>query len=317
MPAAQAAVPFYGSLLDACASAKNLQALVQVHAQIITNGINYNDFIRSKLVSGYASCGQLRQANLLFSFTSRRPTFLFNSLIRAYASLDLFSHSLSFFRRMLTARKSIDRHTLPSVLKSCSGLTALGLGKQIHGCVLVNGFSSDLANSNAVVSMYAKCGDLLMARKVFDEMPVRNVVSWSAMMAGYGMHGKADEVLVLFETMVEEGVRADAVCFTAVLSACSHGRMVDKGKEYFGMMEKTFGVRPRLEHYTCMVDMLGRAGKVEEAEELAMGMQVEPDEALWASLLGACRIHGKVELAEGVAQRVYGRRMSVALSSGG
>lgn len=175
----------------------------------------------------------------------------------------------------------------------------------MHGIVLVNGFVSELSNSNALINMYAKCGDLIGARKLFDGMPVKNEVSWATMMSAYGMHGKVGEVLILFESMVEEGNRVDAVCLTAVLSACSHGGMVEKGKEYFRMMER-FGVKSGLEHYTCMVDMLGRAGRVDEAEELVMRMEIKPDEAFWTALLGACRIHREVVVAERVAKKIHG-----------
>lgn len=200
------------------------------------------------------------------------------------------------------------------VLKSCAALRppSLRLGRQVHGAVLVNGYALDLANSNALISMYAKCGDLVGARKVFDGMLVRNEISWSAIMAGYGMHGPFDEVFELFDRMVEAGEKPDGVTFTTVLTACSHGKLTEKGKEYFEMMERRFGVKPVLEHYTCMVDLLGRAGQVEEAEELVLGMTVEPDAALWGALLGACKIHGKVEVAERVEGMLYGRRLGVA-----
>lgn len=213
---------------------------------------------------------------------------------------------------MVVAPKPIDRHTLPAVLKSCAGLSALLLGKQVHGAVVFNGFSFDLANSNALITMYSKCGDLGSARKVFDKMPVRNSISWSAMMAGYGMHGIFDEVFMLFERMVDSGLEPDGVTFTAILSACSHGGLREKGQEYYEMMKGRFGLRPGLEHYTCMVDMLGRAGLVEEAEDLIVGMDVEPDEALWGALLAACKIHGKVEVSERVAMKLCGRRLSLA-----
>nr|POE60024.1 putative pentatricopeptide repeat-containing protein [Quercus suber] len=165
---------------------------------------------------------------------------------------------------MLLAAKPIDRHTLPVVLKSCAGLSALRLGRQVHNAVLVNGFTLDLGNSNALITM-----------------------------------------------MLEANERPDGVTFTTVLTACSHGGLTDKGREYFKMMQGRFGVKPGLEHYTCMVDMLGRVGQVEEAEKLIFGMEIEPDEALWAALLAACRIHGKLEVAERVAEKFYGKRLSV------
>ncbi|ESW22028.1 hypothetical protein PHAVU_005G120500 [Phaseolus vulgaris] len=307
-------VPFYATLLDACSSAKHLKNLKRIHALTITLGISRNDFIRSKLVSSYACCAQLHEANILFSFTIRQPTFLFNSLIRAHSSLSLFSQSLSIFRHMIVAHKPFDRHTLPVVLKSCAGLSALWLGQQVHGAVLVNGFALDLANSNALVNMYAKCGQLVSARQVFDRMCQRNEITFSTMMMGYGMHGKCAEVFELFDKLVEAGERPDGVTFTTVLSACSHGGLIDKGREYFEMMEVRFGVKPEVQHYTCMVDMLGRVGQVEEAEKLIWRMEVKPDEALWGALLAACKIHGKVEVAERVAERVYGRELTVASS---
>ncbi|KHN36495.1 Pentatricopeptide repeat-containing protein [Glycine soja] len=307
-------VPFYATLLDACSSSKHLKNLKRIHALTITLGISRNDFIRSKLVSSYACCAQLHEANILFSFTIRQPTFLFNSLIRAYSSLNLFSQSLCIFRQMVLARKPFDRHTLPVVLKSCAGLSALRLGQQVHGAVLVNGFGLDLANSNALINMYSKCGHLVYARKLFDRMWQRNEITFSTMMAGYGMHGKCGEVFELFDKMVEAGERPDGVTFTAVLSACSHGGFIDKGREYLKMMEVRFGVKPGLHHYTCMVDMLGRVGQVEEAEKLILRMEVKPDEALWGALLGACKTHGKLEVTERVEERVYGRELSFASS---
>ncbi|XP_059627790.1 putative pentatricopeptide repeat-containing protein At3g23330 [Cornus florida] len=310
MPTPLNLVPFFASLLDSCLSTKNLIKLKQIHAKIISVGISRHDFIRSKLVSNYAACAQMLDATHIFSLTNRQSTFLYNSLIRGFSSLNLFSQSLSLFRQMLYAHKPIDRHTLPTVLKSCAGLSALRLGRQVHLVVLANGFGSDVPNLSALITMYSKCGDLVSARWVFDKMPEMNSVTWSAMMAGYGMHGNSGEVFVLFEQMVNAGVLPDGMTFTTVLTACSHGGLTDKGREYFEMMKGRFGLRPRLEHYTCMVDMLGRAGCVEEAEVLIEGMEVEPDEALWGALLGACKIHRKVDVAERVAEKIYGRRLS-------
>ncbi|XP_058729877.1 pentatricopeptide repeat-containing protein At1g06140, mitochondrial-like [Vicia villosa] len=307
--------PIYAAHLDKCCSSKNTNNLKIIHARTIVLGISHHDFIRTKLVSCYASCSQLHQANILFSFTNRQPVFLFNSLIRAYSSLNMFSHSLSLFRRMVFSNKPFDRHTLPLVLKSCAGLSALRLGRQVHGAVLVNGFGLDLKNSNALIHMYCKCGHLDFARKVFDGMWKRNVITWSTMMAGYGMHGRFEEVFEMFYRMVEVGERPDGVTFTVVLTACSHGGFVEKGREIFEMMKVGFGVKPEVRHYTCMVDMLGRVGLVEEAEKLILRMDVEPDEALWGALLAACKTHGKVDVAERIAERVYGTELSVVASS--
>ncbi|XP_017982949.1 PREDICTED: putative pentatricopeptide repeat-containing protein At1g68930 [Theobroma cacao] len=301
-------IPFFASLLDQCSSTKSLQKLKQIHARTIHLNISSHSFIRTKLLSAYASCSQMREAHVLFLFfTSRQPTFLYNSLIRAYTSLNQFSQSLSIFHHMIIAQKPFDGFTLPLVLKCCGQLSHVTLGRQLHGAVLVHGYSSDLANNNSLISMYGKCGELQCARKVFDEMPVKTYVSWSALMTGYEKLGMAWDVFALFEKMVEMGMEVDGVTLTTVLTTCSREGMVEKGKEVFEMMEDRFGVKPGLEHYTCMVDMLGKAGLVEEAEELVMGMELEKDEALWNALLVACRIHGKVEVAERVERRFLGR----------
>lgn len=205
---------------------------------------------------------------------------------------------------MIIAQKPFDILTLPPVLKSCGQLSHVTLGRQLHGAILVNGYSSDLANINSLISMYGKCGELECAKKVFDEMSVRSHVSWSALMTAYEKVGMALQVLSLFEKMVEMGMEVDGVTLTTVLTSCSREGMVKKGKEVFETMERRFGVKPGLEHYTCMVDLLGKAGLVEEAEELVMGMELEKDEALWNALLAACKIHGKVEVAERV-ERIF------------
>ncbi|EXC18106.1 hypothetical protein L484_014506 [Morus notabilis] len=312
MSSSHGVIPLYADLLESCASTKNLKSLRQIHARTLALGISRHKFIRAKLVYAYACCAQLYEAILLFRFSNHQSTFLFNTLIRAHSSLNLFSKALHIFRQMLLSDKIIQCQTLPPVLKSCAGLSALRLGRQVHGAVFARGFCLDLASSNALITMYAKCGDLETARKMFDGMLVRNEVSWSALMAGYGMHGMCGEVFRLFDEMLEAGGSPDGVTFTTVLTSCSHAGLTDKGKEYFELMQSGFGIIPALEHYTCMVDMLGRVGRVEEAEELISGMEMEPDEALWGAMLSACRIHGKVEVAERVEGKLYGRQSRVA-----
>ncbi|XP_010533217.1 PREDICTED: putative pentatricopeptide repeat-containing protein At3g23330 [Tarenaya hassleriana] len=298
-------IKHFASLLDEY-STKNLKNLQKLHACVIRHGVADNDFIRSKLVSSYASCSQIVQATLLFSLTIRRPTFLYNSLIRAYASQSRFWESLFVFRCLILAGKAVDKHTLPVVLKSCSGLSNLRVGRQVHGAVLVNGFGSEVGNCNGLITMYAKCGDLPCAVKVFDEMPERNEVSWTAMMSGFGFHGKHAEVLMLFDKMVEVGMKVDGLTFTSLLMACGHVGEVERAREYFQMMQDRFGVRQTVEHYTCMVDMLGKAGLIDEAKDLVMDMKAEPDGALWRALLTACRIHKRVDVAEWANLKMLG-----------
>ncbi|KAL2903574.1 hypothetical protein RDABS01_002284 [Bienertia sinuspersici] len=282
-------VPTYAAFLEICCNTKNLHKLQQLHSQTIKLGISYNDFIRAKLISSYAACAQMANAHLIFSFTNRKSTFLYNTLIKGFASSKEFHLSLASFHQMLLNRKLIDRNTLPAVLKSVASLSALRLGRQIHNFILVNGLSYDLAHCNALITMYSKCGDLFSARNVFDKMLEKNIISWSAMMGGYGMHGNFDEVLRLFDRMLDSGVLPDGATFTTVLTACSHGGRIEEGKECFDLMVKRFRLRPSIEHYTCIVDMLGRAGRVEEAKGIVERMEKEPDQALLRALLKTSR----------------------------
>ncbi|KAL9235412.1 hypothetical protein vseg_010171 [Gypsophila vaccaria] len=289
-------VQAYATQLQYCCRAKDLQKLLQYHALTIKLRISYDDFIRAKLVSAYASCSQLSEAHLIFDRCNRQSTFLYNTLIRGYASIQQFDVSLDVFRRMMFCRKDIDSNTLPAVLKSVGAVSGLRVGKRVHGYGLVRGFGSDLAHCNALISMYAKCGDMAYARKVFDEMPERNLITWCAMMSGYGMHGEFDEVFELFDRLLDLGVELDGVVFTTVLTACSHGGRVEAGRAYFRMMTDVFKLSPSLEHYTCMVDMLGRSGRIAEAKAVVEKMDIEPDEALWRALLGACKFHRQSEI---------------------
>ncbi|KAK6926522.1 Pentatricopeptide repeat [Dillenia turbinata] len=300
----------YASLLDACTAKKDLNTLKKIHAILITLSLSTHDFLRAKLVSSYASASQISEAFFIFSLTNRKPTFLYNTLLRSLSSLSLFPQSLSLFRHLILSHKPLTPQTFPPVLKSISSLSALRLGRQVHSVISMNGFSTNLGNCNALVTMYAKCGDLVSSRKVFDRIPERDLVSFTARMCGYCMHGEFSQVFELFESMVKEGIRPDEMAFTSVLTTCSHEGLVEKGKGYFEMMERKFRMRPSLEHFTCMVDMLGRAGRVEDAEEIIWGMDVEPDEALWGALLGACKKHGKVDVAERIAEKVYARRLN-------
>ncbi|KAL9676385.1 hypothetical protein QQ045_004599 [Rhodiola kirilowii] len=297
-------VSHYVGILDALSSSRNVRKLEQVHAEMIKLRVSTDDFIRAKLVSCYASCGKMDAAEYIFFVTNKKSTFLYNVMMRGYASMELFSKSLMVFKRMLDNFKPFDLNTFPVVLKSVAGLSSQRLGKQVHSVLLVNGAGLDLGSCNGLISMYSKCGYLVGARKVFDKMSARNLVTWTSILGGYRMHGEFKSVFDLFLRMLDEGQEPDEFVFTEVLGACAHGGLVEPGLEVFKVMEMRFGVKPGLRHYTCVVDMLGRAGRVEEAEKLVLSMDVEPDYALWRALLAACKVYGKVEIAEKVEKRL-------------
>ncbi|GKC53507.1 pentatricopeptide repeat-containing protein [Tanacetum coccineum] len=195
-----------------------------------------------------------------------------------------------------------DQATLTSVLRACTAMALLELGRQVHVHVLK--YNRDLILSNALLDMYCKCGSMEDARFEFSRMVEKDVISWSTMIIGLAQNGFSHEALEIFQVMKSSGTKPNYITVLGVLFACSHGGLVDKERSYFESMEKVFGIKPGREHYGCMVDLLGRAGKLDEAVELIHNMEPEPDAVTWRTLLGACRIHRNMDLAAYAAKKV-------------
>lgn len=192
-----------------------------------------------------------------------------------------------------------------SVLSACAGLTALEQGKEIHGEIIRCGFQSDVFVGSALVNMYGKCGSIKNARGVFDKMNQRDVVSWTTMIEGYAMYGCGKEALALFEEMKQSGTKPNDVTLLGVLSACCHSGLVNEGIQYFNYTSQHYHIEPGMEHYSCMVNLLGRAGKFDEAQNFINKMHIKPGVTVWGSLLGACRIHNNIKLGEEIAERIF------------
>lgn len=190
------------------------------------------------------------------------------------------------------------------VLSACANLASLKQGKEIHGQLVRKLFHTHLFAANSLLDLYSKCGRIDLATKVFDHIQDKDVASWNTMILGYGMLGELDTSISLFEAMKEDGVAYDSVSFIAVLSACSHGGLIEKGKEYFKKMQD-LNIEPTHMHYACMVDLLGRAGQMEEAANLIRGLPIVPDANVWGALLGACRIYGDVGLGRWAAEHLF------------
>eukprot|EP01018_Ginkgo_biloba_P030827 Gb_14948 [translate_table: standard] len=227
------------------------------------------------------------------------------ALIAGYSQNGERDKALKLFCQMQLAGVKPNSVTIASILPACANLAGLQLGKEIHAYAIRNGFESDLFVGSAIVDMYAKCGNIANARQVFHKMSQRNVVTWNAMISGYAMHGHGENALRLFYQMKEAGVKPDHVTFTGVLSACSHAGLVDEGWQYFAHMNRDYGIIPSMEHYACLVDLLGRAGLLDEAQEFINKMPLKPDACVWGALLGACRVHCNVELGERVAEYLF------------
>eukprot|EP01018_Ginkgo_biloba_P019689 Gb_04894 [translate_table: standard] len=276
-----------------------------VHGYIIKNGFEFDVFVVNSLIDMYSKCGSTEVAWHLFDRMSKKDVVSWNAMIVVYAQNGYAREALSLFNQMQLTDVKPDMATILSVLPACAHLAALQQGKWIHGYIIRSGFESYVSVGNSLIDMYAKCGSVQIARHFFDKMSERNVVSWNAMIAGYGMHGHGEDALRLFSQMQQMGMKANNVTFVCVLSACSHAGLVDEGRQYFYAMIQDYCVTPRMEHYACMVDLLGRAGCLDEARDFIEKMPLEPGANVWGALLSACRIHCNIELGEYVAKRLF------------
>jgi pentatricopeptide repeat protein len=292
-------------LLKACTSLSALKEGKEIHQRIIRSGLESDVFVATGLVDMYAKCRSIEDARQVFEKMPERDLVSWTAMIGAYAQQGYADQALELFHEMQLLGMDSDEITLVSVLSACTHVGALQQGKWIHDCVVRRGFDGDVLVASALIDMYCKCGSTELARQVFDKMLKRDVVSWSAIIAGYGLHGQSEDALALFDQMLQSGIRPDHITFVSVLSACSHAGLVAKGWEYFDCMSRDYGIIPGVKHYTCMVDLLGRAGHLDEAHEFIKKMPLEPDAGVWGALLGASRIHSNTELGERVAERLF------------
>lgn len=202
--------------------------------------------------------------------------------------------------------------TFTSVIASVANIAILGVGEQVHGGIIKRGLESELGVANALIDMYAKCGSIVSLCKIFKAMDSKNVVSWTSMMIGYGSHGQGKDAVTLFDNMVQSGVRPDRIVFVAVLNACSHAGLVDEGLKYFRAMVNIYNITPDQEIYGCIVDLLGRAGRLQYAYEMIEAMPFLADESVWGAFLGACKAHKLGELGSVAASRILNMRPNVA-----
>eukprot|EP01018_Ginkgo_biloba_P037432 Gb_29874 [translate_table: standard] len=295
----------FSFVLKACASLSALQEGKEIHCHVLITGFETNVYVGTALIDMYAKCRSVENARQVFDRMSRRDVVSWNAMIAGYAQNGHAYEPLTLFHQMEMGDAKPDLLTMASVLQACAHLGALKQGKYIHDYINKNGLESDVFVGTALIDMYAKCGSVGFARQVFDKMHERDVASWSAMIAGYGMHGHGEDALELFSQMRQRGVKPDHITFVCVLSACSHAGLVDEGWKWFECMRRDYCITPRSEHYACMVDLLGRAGRLNEAEDFIQKMPLKPDADVWGALLGACRIHGNIQLGERVAERLF------------
>ncbi|GLT84096.1 hypothetical protein SLE2022_023470 [Rubroshorea leprosula] len=309
-----------------------------IHGQAIKFGLYSDLFVQNSLVSFYSACGFLNSARKLFDEMPNRDFVSWNAMIIGYLrsgklgeALDLFrrmdrrniitwnsiitgfvqggwaKEALEIFHEMQNSSDDIvrpDKITIASVLSACAYLGAIDQGKWVHNYLRRSGLECDLVIGTALVDMYGKCGCVESAYAVFKEMPKRDISAWTAMISAFALNGYGKEAFDTFEEMELLGMRPNHVTFVALLSACAHSGLVERGRRCFDMMRHGYMIEPQVYHYACMVDILSRAGLFEEAEGLIRSMPMDPDVFVWGALLGGCQMHGNVELGERVARHL-------------
>ncbi|KAF8395744.1 hypothetical protein HHK36_019695 [Tetracentron sinense] len=293
----------FTNVLPACARMGSVLRGKEIHARSIRKGSTSDLFVSNALTDMYAKCGCLNLAQNIFE-VSLRDEVSYNILIVGYSQTRDCSQSVSLFSEMGLMGLKHDTVSFVGVLSACANLTAIKQGKQIHGLLVRKLIHTHLFVANSLLDLYTKCGRIDLAMQIFNRIPDKDLASWNTMILGYGMQGDFEIAIDLFEEMGNSGVEYDSVSYIAVLSACSHGGLIEKGRKYFDQM-RYHNIKPTQMHYACMVDLLGRAGLMEEAAELIRGLPIVPDANVWGALLGACRVYGNIQLGRWAAEHLF------------
>ncbi|XP_078428590.1 pentatricopeptide repeat-containing protein At2g33760-like [Wolffia australiana] len=283
----------------AAAAAASRRPGRQLHAHLVLLGLSADAHAAAAFVSLYGKCGDVAAARRVFDGMPDRSVVAWNAMIAAYEQNGLAAEAVAVFREMVNARRP-DAATLVSLLSACGQLGDLATGRWAVGWAAAEGIAGGAASGGAAVTMFARCGCLAEAREVFDRLRRPNVVTWTAMISGYGMHGGGAAAVELFREMAARGPPPNSVTFVAVLSACAHAGLVKQGEEIFLSMARDYGVEPRMEHVVCMVDMLGRVGKLGEAFEF-LRRHGGGGVAAMTALAGACKRHRRLDLGAAAA----------------
>ncbi|KAK9116738.1 hypothetical protein Sjap_015685 [Stephania japonica] len=256
------------------------------------------------MLAGYMKAGEVEGAKRVFGEMDGKDLVSWSTMIVGFSHNGSFDEAFSCFREMTSAGVRANEVSLTGVLSACAQAGAFEFGKILHGYLEKAGHVLIVSVGNALLDTYSRCGKVGMAHLVFDQMMLKNTVSWTSMIASFAMHGFGEEAIRMFCEMEESSMIPDDITFISILYACSHAGLIEQGKYFFHKMQETYGIEPSLEHYGCMVDLYGRAGLLSEAYEFVVQMAIEPNEIIWRTLLGACSIHGEVNLAERVKERL-------------
>lgn len=297
----------FATLLEACSDNIDLNFGRQIHCSILKLGLTHNDeFLVVSLLGMYMSAQRNNDAISFFhELPHPKSTIIWTVLISGSAQNGDGEEALLWYQQMSSHNAMPDQATFATVLGVCSSLASLEDGTKIHSIIFHTGYDIDELIGGALVDMYAKCGDMRSSSQVFREMVTKkDVISWNSMIVGYAKNGFAEDALRVFDEMNRTDVKPDEVTFLGVLTACSHAGMVPEGREIYDKMISRYGVRPRVDHCACMIDLFGRWGFLGEAEKFIDNMDFKPDSMIWATYLSSCRLHGDDARGQYAAQKL-------------
>uniref|UniRef100_A0A2N9J5H5 Pentatricopeptide repeat-containing protein n=1 Tax=Fagus sylvatica TaxID=28930 RepID=A0A2N9J5H5_FAGSY len=286
------------SSLSACGNVGSIHLGYQIHGHVIKRGI-LDEFVQNSLIDMYTKCGLVNSGYKIFETIKQRSVITWNSMLCGFSQNGNSVEAIRLFDQMYLNGIEMNEVTFLSVIQACSHLGHLEKGKWVHHKFITGGLKKDVYVDTALTDMYAKCGYLQAAQGVFNSMSERSVVSWSAMIAGYGIHGQINAAISLFNQMVDLGIKPNEVTFMNILSACSHVGSVEEGKLYFSLM-RDFGIKPNTEHFASVVDLLSRAGDLNGAYEIIKSMPCPADASIWGALLNGCRIHRRMDMIKSI-----------------
>ncbi|CAK8541512.1 unnamed protein product [Lathyrus sativus] len=292
------------STLTACADLRFLRTGREIHGYASCLGLGKSTVVGGALVNMYSKCGSLSLARKMFDMLPSKDAFACSSLVSGYAQKGLIEDLFLLFHDMLQNDVPVDAYTISSILGAASLLCQSEIGTQLHAYIEKMGLQANVSVGSSLVTMYSKCGSIEDCRKSFDDVEKPDLIGWTSIIVSYAQHGKGADALTAYELMKNEGVQPDAVTFVGILSACSHSGLLEEAFFYLNSMFDDYNIAPSHRHYACIVDLLGRSGRLREAESFINNMPVEADALIWGTLLAACKVHGDFKLGKLAAKKV-------------
>ncbi|XP_065858340.1 pentatricopeptide repeat-containing protein At2g13600-like [Euphorbia lathyris] len=292
------------SILEIASTMNCIKKAMQIHSHVIKCGFMSDDSMVSSLITAYGRCNHMDDSQRILTETDKVNLMNTNAMMSSLVRGGFYADAFDLFRNILRSSFEVDGKTFSVVLKACGAMTDIEQGRAIHSLSLKSGFAQDRYVESALVDIYCKCGSIRDAEKAFGSASTENLAAWNAMIIGYAQHGCYEKACNIFARMSQLGVEPDEITYLGLLTSCCHAGQVKEARYYLENMFEVHGVIPRLEHYACMVDLLGRLGLLADAKEIIDGMPVEPDVQIWQILLSACNIHRHVELGRVAASKL-------------